>query len=173
MPPKDNKKNPKAERDLLDEEQQLSDEIVKMGLRLSALKAHHFARLDEVTALTKDRDELRLTCSNYEEDLSTATTGKVDILTDFARQYKREENTKIQACIELDTALNRIEEEKLKLADELKKVEADYDEAISAVKTEHDSLSTRIGEMEREFGVIMNDTQFRGSHGQSAPVEFS
>ncbi|KAH9597278.1 hypothetical protein LSM04_007964 [Trypanosoma melophagium] len=170
MPPKESKPS-KGEKELVDEEQQLNDEIVKMSLRLSALKAQHSSRLEEVASLKRDRDGLWSSCGKCEDDLNAATMDRVDVLTDFARQYKSEENIKVLACIQLDTSLNRLEEEKLRLADELKNTEVEYEEAISTMKKEHDSLVARISEMEKEFADILGDTQLKGINGHSTSNE--
>ncbi|ORC88881.1 uncharacterized protein TM35_000153120 [Trypanosoma theileri] len=170
MPPKESKTS-KSERELLDEEQQLNDEIVKMSLRLSALKAQHSSRLEEIASLKRDRDGLWSSCGKCEDDLNTATMNRVDVLTDFARQYKSEESIKVLACIRLDTALNLLEEEKLRLADELKSTEVEYEEAISTMKKEYDSLVARISEMEKEFADIVGDTNSKVTNGQLTPSE--
>ncbi|RNF08100.1 uncharacterized protein Tco025E_07218 [Trypanosoma conorhini] len=174
MPPKDNKKNSRSDKELQDDEQQLSDDIVRMSIRLSALKTQYAGCLEEISVLKREQKELQSSCASCEDDLRLATSNRVDVLTDFARQYKTEEDEKIRACTKLDETLNRLEEEKLKLTEEVKKTETEYDDSINALKTEHDSLLARIEEMEREFGALMDDTRSRVPIGwTAAPIQFS
>ncbi|KAF8287257.1 hypothetical protein BCY84_21309 [Trypanosoma cruzi cruzi] len=170
MPPKENKKNSKSDKDLQDDEQQLNEDIVKMGIRLSALKAEYAGQLEEIFGLRREKKELEFGCAKFEDDLRLATLNRVDVLTDFVRQYKTEEDEKIRTCTDLDETLNRLEEEKIRLTEKAKKAETEHEDAINAMKTEYDSLLARIDEMEREFSVLMEDTRSRMPYGQSAPI---
>ncbi|ESL11154.1 hypothetical protein TRSC58_01105 [Trypanosoma rangeli SC58] len=172
MPPKGKQKNLKSDKDLQEDEQLLNDDVMKMSMRLSALKTQYAGRLEEILALRREQKELQCSCVNFEDDLRLATSNRVDVLTDFARQYKTKEDEKIRVCTKLDDTLNRLEEEKLKLTDEAKRAETEYEDAINALKAEYDSLLARIDEMESDFGVLLDDTRSRVSDGWTEPISF-
>ncbi|RNF01115.1 hypothetical protein TraAM80_07216 [Trypanosoma rangeli] len=172
MPPKENKKNLKFDRDPQEDEQQLNDDIMKISMRLSALKTQYSGRLEEILVLRREQKELQCSCANFEDDLRLATSNKVDVLTDFARQYKTKEDEKIRVCTKLDDTLNCLEVEKLRLTDEAKRAETEYEDAINALKAEHDCLLARIDEMEKEVSVILDNTRSRMPDDWTEPISF-
>ncbi|AAZ13360.1 hypothetical protein, conserved [Trypanosoma brucei gambiense DAL972] len=159
MPPKDNRKVTKTENDFAEEDQQINDEIVRAKLRLAALEAVHADRLEEIAMLKRSRDDLLSTFEKCEGDANAATEDRLDILTDFTRQYKNDEKFKIEIATRMDATLNRLAEEKLKLVEELKKTKTEFEEAIAQVKAECETLYSRIADMEREFDTIMMETK--------------
>ncbi|KAG8348186.1 hypothetical protein TRVL_01001 [Trypanosoma vivax] len=171
MPPKEIRKTQKSDVEMPDEEMQLNDDIIKASLRLSALKAVHAERMEEIVMLKREREKLSAACAVSEAEASAATTDRFDILTDFARQYRTDESARISVATKLDALFNDLCEEKIKLNNELKRTETEYDEALSAARAECEALSSRIADMEKEFDIIINDTESTGHKVEPCTTE--
>nr|CCC92349.1 conserved hypothetical protein [Trypanosoma congolense IL3000] len=160
MPAKETKKPSKTEADIVDD-QQINDDITKARLRLAALETVYMGRLSEITSLKQNRDELKAKFEKLEEEVNSMSQERLDILTDFTRQYKTEEKAMIAVATKIDEKLNQLAEEKIVLTEELKRAKMESEAAIALVRAECETLNSRIADMEKEFDGIMITTKIR------------
>lgn len=161
MPPKapgkGGSKGPSNE--LYYEDQHLSDEIIMLNLRLSALKAVFVDRMETTAQKQKERLATQSALAKEEENLGEKKEEKTDVLADYTRQYKTDEREAIAKITELDACVNRLLEEKVYLQKQIEETEKQYDVKIREKKQQFESLCQREAEMEREFQVILGDIE--------------
>lgn len=166
MPPKSQKNSSSANKELYNEEQRLGDEIGVLTARLEALKNVYLSRIESLAIHKKEEANLKMTLQQRESLLEDKRADRVDILTDFTRYYKVEEAELIKKIATLDSSLTSLQVERAKLQEELDATAVTQERRIKSKRTEIDTLSSRISDMEKEFTVMLSDIK-QNSHSIS------
>lgn len=149
---------PKKEKIVLTEDQ-LDDEIVKATLRLNALKSVYMRRLEEVSDVRSEEQELRERCKQLEEAYTEAMRERFDIISDFTRQHKATEDELIARITVLDSIITDLKDQKELSVLALKETEKERDHYIAMKQREFEEQEKKMKEMEEEFAIMLNDTQ--------------
>lgn len=163
MPPKSTSGKGKGSKgpsnEIYYEEMKLSDEIVMLNLRLSALKSAFVDRMEKTAEKQKEKLLVQSSVSNIEKALVEKKAERVDILADFTRQYKTDEREAILKITELDSLVNKGLEQKIGLQREIDEMEKDFDMKIKKMKQQFEVLCQREEDMEKEFQAILGDVE--------------
>jgi membrane-associated HD superfamily phosphohydrolase len=144
-------------------EQQLADETVIMEEKLRALKCVYLERMEKLAEKKQLQLELETVVQAREAELQLKKDEKADVLTDYTRVYKVDEQKAVRDVAVLDAALNSLQEVKRKTQNQLEESTADYDSQIKSKKREYELLCERMANMEKEFVSLLSDV------AQSAP----
>lgn len=161
MPPKSGKKSgPKGPpNEIYYEDHSVSDDIVAVTLRMEALKKAYVDRMEEAVKKQQQNLALTETLAETERMFMEKTEERQDVLADYTRQYKTDEREKIAALASLDSKLNRLQEERLKLEKAVDECEASFDKKIKEKRSQVVAIAQRTAEMEKEFAAMLSDVQ--------------
>lgn len=141
------------------EEQRVSDAAVALALRLAALKKAYVDRMERTAALRQQHILLTRTLCEEEEKLQAKRDERMDVLTDYARQYRTDERDSIAELALLDTSVNRLQDEKAQLQRQIEETETFHDQQIKEMKAQHEELLQKVNEMEKQFTAMLEDIQ--------------
>lgn len=158
MPPKLSKDAAKSlSNELYYEQQKLLDDVNIITLRLAALKNVYLARMEQNAVCKQNLITLTRSLHAKQKTLHDSESKRTDILTDYVRQNKVDEQTGIEQIIKLQNARDTLREERLDLQKALTELESEYDEKIKVKRSEHEALCQRLVDMQKEFNVMLAD----------------
>lgn len=145
--------------DVYYEDQSLSDQIIILNLRISAMKKMYVDEMEESVKVQQKHIELSHELQESELRLAEKNSERADVLMDYVRQYKTDERETIMKIADLHKAIHGLQEETSKIQKQAEECEAQYDKQIKEKRQETLDISQRMAQMEKEFTAMLADIE--------------